>query len=45
MSESEDCTMPEEIPKQDQENNTEIRVTVKEEEDDVVNSKQNTEPG
>lgn len=43
LSGSEDCTTPEETEKQQQESNTEIRITVKEEEEeDLVNSKQNT---
>lgn len=42
LSGSEDCTTPEETEKQQQESNTEIRITVKEEEEeDLVNSKQN----
>lgn len=40
VSGSDDCT-PEETEKQQQESNTEIRVTVKEEEEEIVNSKQN----
>lgn len=39
MSGSEDCTMPEETEEQQQESNTEIRITVKEEEEELVNSK------
>lgn len=43
LSGSEDCTTPEETEKQQQESNTEIRITVKEEEEeDLVNSKQST---
>lgn len=38
---SEDCTSPEETEKQQQESSTEIRITVKEEEEELVNSKQN----
>ncbi len=39
VSGSEDCTMPEETEEQQQESNTEIRITVKEEEEELVNSK------
>lgn len=42
VSDSEDCTMPEETEEQQQERNTEIRITVKEEEDELATSKQNT---
>lgn len=41
VSPSEDFTIPEETLEQHQESNKEIRITVKEEEEDVVNSKQN----
>lgn len=40
VSATEDCTIREEAEKQPQENNTEIRITVKEEEEELVNSKQ-----
>lgn len=39
---SEDCITPEETEKQQQESSAEIRITVKEEEEELVNSKQNT---
>lgn len=39
VSGSEDCNMPEETEEQQQESNTEIRITVKEEEEELVNSK------
>lgn len=39
VSGSEDCTMQEETEEQQQEINTEIRITVKEEEEELVNSK------
>lgn len=42
VSGSEDFTIPEETVQHHQESNTEIRITVKEEEEEVVNSKQNT---
>lgn len=42
MSGSEDCTIPEETEEPQPETNTEIRITVKEEEEELVNSKQNT---
>lgn len=41
VSGSEDSTVPEESEKQQQESNTEIRITVKEEEEDLVNCKPN----
>lgn len=41
VSATEDCTIQEEAEKQQQESNTEIRITVKEEEEELVNSKQN----
>lgn len=40
VSASEDCTIQEEAEKQQQESNTDIRITVKEEEEEPVNSKQ-----
>lgn len=40
VSASEDCTIQEEAEKQQQESNTEIRITVKEEEEELVHSKQ-----
>lgn len=40
VSATEDCTIQEEAEKQQQESNTEIRITVKEEEEELVNSKQ-----
>lgn len=42
MSGSDDCTIPEETEEPQPETNTEIRITVKEEEEELVNSKQNT---
>ena len=39
MSGSDDCTVQEETEEQHQESNTEIRITVKEEEEELVNCK------
>lgn len=39
VSGSDDCTVQEETEEQHQESNTEIRITVKEEEEELVNSK------
>lgn len=41
VSASGDCIIPEEREEKQQESNTEIRITVKEEEEELVNSKQN----
>lgn len=41
VSASGDCTIPEEREEKQQESNTEIKITVKEEEEELVNSKQN----